>query len=141
MKRDGKHVLIDYEEVNILDGDIPELAIIQLGFRRRKMSSYKFDQLTNKKIYIEEDVKDTCDVEIPKNFLWQNFEFILVGVFCHHGPEPSSGHFTNYLKHNDEWYHHNDDICTKCNIDDFLPLVRGGSSQTCCAVVYRTRRL
>ena len=141
MKEHGRVLLVDFEEKIILNGPIPEVAIIQLGFRRRKTGSYSRDPITKKKMYKEEDIKDSCDVEIPEMFQWKNVEFVLVAVFCHHGPEPTSGHFTNYLKHVDKWYHHNDDMCTPSNIEDFLPLVCGGNTQTCCAVAYRTRKI
>ena len=143
MKRDDKEVLVKYEEKYNLTGNIPPLAIIQLGFRRSRVTLRKWNPLTKMYVMIPEDMKDSRDVDIPEKFQWKGFNFDLVGVFCHHGAEATSGHFTGYFKHakhDNEWFHHDDNKVKRTSVHHFLNNVKGGDTQTSCAVVYRTKK-
>ena len=105
----------------IWETKVPPLAIIQLAFRRSYI------------LFGEEclSVKDSRDVIIPKTFEFEGFRFDLNAIICHHGEEASSCHFTCFVNHGDAgFYHHNDDISTKVNIDQCLPHVYGGPGQT-----------
>ena len=129
VRRGTRDVLMNYTEKLTLESDIPPLAIIQLAFRRSYI------------LFGEEclSVKDSRDVIIPKTFEFEGFRFDLNAIICHHGEEASSGHFTCFVNHGDAgFYHHNDDISTKVNIDQCLPHVYGGPGQTSYGVVYDT---
>lgn len=86
------------------------------------------NNITKKQIYnIPKKIPDTLIVllnttkketnlrEIDEVLKLKDTVYLLYSVVCHSGSSLNSGHYTNFSRVNNEWYHFNDDTVTKAD--------------------------
>ena len=88
-------------------GDVPPICIFELTFRKQ------FAIIDDEEI---ESYKWVERFDIDLEFISGDEVRQLFGIICHSGMETESGHITCYIKHENNWYCHDDDKCVKVDI-------------------------
>ena len=57
------------------------------------------------------------------------------GIICHSGMETETGRITCYIKHENNWYCHDDDKCVKVDIKT-IQKTAGGDKNTSYTLIY-----
>jgi len=84
-----------------------------------------------------EEIKNTDLIRIRENLTWDNNDdHELHSIICHHGTSPSGGHYTCFVKHENGWFHHNDDICRKLEFTQIKSAVESGPDSTSYTLIY-----
>ena len=102
--------------------NVPPIAIFQLMFRK---SWLIVDDV------IQEAMKDDRHVEIQETLTWPgNTNHLLRGIICHIGESHDSGHYISFIKRDNQWYEHNDDLEKKISFQDIKTLMAYGNDKT-----------
>ena len=112
---------------NVLCGNVPPVAFFTLNCRKQWiMYQGQF-----------EEIKNTDLIRIRENLTWDNNDdHELHSIICHHGTSPSGGHYTCFVKHENGWFHHNDDICRKLEFTQIKSAVESGPDSTSYTLIY-----
>ena len=94
------------QQVKIM-GDVPPICIFELTFRKQ------FAIIDDEEI---ESYKWVERFDIDLEFISGDEVRQLFGIICHSGMKTESGHITCYIKHENNWYCHDDDKCVKVDI-------------------------
>ena len=113
------------QQVKIM-GDVPPICIFELTFRKQ------FAIIDDEEI---ESYKWVERFDIDLEFISGDEVRQLFGIICHSGMETESGHITCYIKHENDWYCHDDDKCVKVDIKT-IQKTAGGYNNTSYTLIY-----